>query len=119
MKFINKYWRVIILVIAFLLIGCIFLLIKSRGEVKEAKLIAETNKIYFDKELAKQKIEIEELKASNDSVIKEISKSKVVIIKEETKYETIKKSPIRTNYTSAELAEWVKSYESKASRIRK
>ena len=112
MKIIDKYWRIIILIIATLLATCVILLIISRGEVKDAKLIAQNNRTYFDKRLLELESQGNILKLELDSIRQENGKTKVVIIKEETKYETIKKSPVRTNYTNAELDRWLKSYES-------
>lgn len=119
MNWINKYWKAIIVVISMLLVLCIVLLIRAENRYKEAIQMAEISNKLTIKAIEENKINSKKNQMIFDSLVTIINEKNIIIIKEETRYETIKKSPINTNYTSAELNEYVKSLESEYKKLGK
>ena len=110
-----KYWREVLIGVLVILLGVnIYLLVLQSKRTD--KLEAETKEYQA---FVKESLEIntrilEETVAAKDSLTKAANDKKVIIVTKKEYYETFKKSPVRTDYTSADLSSWIKSLESEA-----
>lgn len=116
----KKYWREVVMAILLILLAIsIYLSVKVRQELSLAQSVAQTN-LEVMKELVEQNAKNTlESQAAVDSLKTIIEQSKVLIITKETKYETVKKSPVRTNFTDAELNKWIETARTELDSIKK
>ena len=105
---------IVIGVLILLLAVSITLLVRQEKRTERAEREAVEYKKYVDAVIIENNKVLEAIRSENDSLTQFIKENKIIVIREKQFYETVKKSSINTNYTSSELAEWVKSFESKA-----
>lgn len=109
MNYLKKNWKIVligILIIALSVVG-----IKLQQQIK----INESLPLQIES-LKKILEENSEVFKKNSELIEELQQRekehKIIIVTTKDFYEKIKKSPAKTNYTSSDIAEWLKSYES-------
>lgn len=114
----KRYWREILIGLqTIIIIVAIYFYIQMKGEIKSAQDQVVAAQLFmadiYTKNLETQK----EIIAARDSISTLIKNKEVVVVTKEIKYETVKKTPIKRNYTDAELRNWLDSIK-RANNIR-
>lgn len=108
MSFFKKYWREMMMgFLTILLIIAIVLLWMQRTNVQELRKESIAYKQYLEEMTQKNLKILEENRIVRDSISVLTAQSKVIVVTKTQVYETVKKSPVNTNYSIPELNEWL------------
>lgn len=110
--FWRKYKDIIVGIVITILLGLLVwnsILLKASQEKNAEQAV--TIELVEEMLATNTKI-LEENKQIVEQLREENKKNKEVVIIKNTEYEKVKNAPVKTNYTNAELLDWIKSYES-------